>query len=64
MDFVQLEQVLEKLMAACEADDEQRIYGLLADLVPEHQSHPSFNTTTDADQNSVVVPIKNPQRPL
>ena len=64
MDFVQLEQVLEKLMAACEADDEQRIYGLLADLVPEHQSHPSFNTTTGADQNSVVVPIKNPQRPL
>jgi len=64
MDFTQLEQALEMLMKACEKDDEQQIYGLLSDLVPEHQSCLPLDTEADSGKGAVVVQIKNPQRPL
>jgi len=64
MDFAQLEQALERMMAACEADDERQIYGLLSDLVPEHQSRLLLDVAAGSGQSAVVVPIKNPGRPL
>jgi FlaA1/EpsC-like NDP-sugar epimerase len=62
MDFVQLGQVLDKLALACETDDERQIYGLLSELVPEHQSSLSLDAA-GAGHGGVVVPIKNPGRP-
>jgi len=62
MDFVQLEQVLDKLALACGADDERQIYGLLAELVPEHQSSLSNDASGGSGHSGVVVPLKNPGR--
>jgi len=62
MDFSHLEQVLDKLVFACGADDERQIYGLLSELVPEHQSSLSLDVV-GGDRGGVVVPIKNPRRP-
>jgi len=64
MDFTLLEQVLERLKTACEADDERQIYRLLTDLVPEHQSCLLPDAEADSDKTAVVVEIKNPQRSL
>ncbi len=38
MDFMQLEQMLDKLAFACGMANERQIYELLSELVPEHQS--------------------------
>jgi len=62
MDFAQLEQVLDKLALACGADDERQIYGLLSELVPEHQSSLSNDASGGSGQSGVVVPLKNPGR--
>jgi FlaA1/EpsC-like NDP-sugar epimerase len=62
MDFAQLEQVLDKLALACGTDDERQIYGLLSELVPEHQSCLSLDASDDSGHSGVVVPLKNPGR--
>jgi FlaA1/EpsC-like NDP-sugar epimerase len=62
MDFAQLEQVLDKLAFACGTDDERQIYGLLSELVPEHQSCLSLDARDGSGHNRVVVPLKNPGR--
>jgi FlaA1/EpsC-like NDP-sugar epimerase len=62
MDFAQLEQVLDGLATACEANDVREIYGLLSELVPEHQSHLPLDAVVGSGQSSVVVPLKNPGR--
>ncbi len=64
VDFAQLEQVLDKLTAACEANDERQIYGFLSELVPEHQSRLSLDAEADTVHRAVVVPLKSPHRPL
>jgi FlaA1/EpsC-like NDP-sugar epimerase len=64
MDFTQLEQVLDKLTLACGSDDERQIYGLLSELVPEHQSCLSLDAVYGGAHSSVVVPLKNPGRTL
>ena len=63
MDFVQLEQVLDRLTSACAANDERQIYGLLSELVPEHQSCLSLDAVDGSDHGGVVVALKNPGRP-
>lgn len=63
MDFSQLEQALDKLMSACAANDERQIYGLLVELVPEHQSCLSTGAGSSSSHGGVVVPLKNPGRP-
>ena len=62
MDFAQLEQVLDKLASACGTDDERQIYGLLTELVPEHQSCLSLDAGAGSGHGGVVVPLKNPGR--
>jgi len=63
MDFKQLEQALDKLAQACEANDERQIYGLLTELVPEHQSCQSIDSGVGhANSGGVVVPLKKPGR--
>jgi FlaA1/EpsC-like NDP-sugar epimerase len=62
MDFAQLEQVLDKLALACGTDDGRQIYELLSELVPEHQSCLSLDTSDGSGHRSVVVPLKNPGR--
>jgi FlaA1/EpsC-like NDP-sugar epimerase len=62
MDFAQLEQVLDRLAAACEVNDVREIYGLLSELVPEHQSHLSLDAAVGSGQSSVVVQLKGPGR--
>jgi len=62
MDFSQLEQVLDKLALACGVDDERQIYGLLSELVPEHQSCQHVEAGDGGGQRGVVVPIKSPGR--
>jgi len=62
VDFAQLEQLLDKLALACGADDKRQIYGLLSELVPEHQSSLSNDASGGSGQNGVVVPLKNPGR--
>ena len=63
MDFARLEQTLDKLTAACAANDERLIYEQLVELVPEHQSSLSIDAESK-DHTGVVVPLKNPRRPL
>ena len=63
MDFAQLEQALDKLMSACAVNDERQIYGLLVELVPEHQSCLSIEAGSGGSHGGVVVPLKNPGRP-
>lgn len=62
MDFMQLEQMLDKLALACGMANERQIYELLSELVPEHQSSWSFDTSDDDSQSRVVIPLKNPGR--
>lgn len=62
MDFMQLEQMLDKLALACGMSNERQIYELLSELVPEHQSSWSFDTSDDDSQSRVVIPLKNPGR--
>jgi len=62
MDFAQLEQVLDKLALACGTDDARQIYGLLSELVPEHQSCLSHDASGGSGHSGVVVPLKNPGR--
>ncbi len=64
MDFTQLEQALDKLVLACGKDDERQIYGLLSELVPEHQSRLSVDAGGDSALGGVVVALKNPGRPV
>jgi len=63
MDFDELEQILEKLVSACQVDDVRQIYKLLSDLVPEHQSRLLHDGATTDGQSAVIIPIKNPGRP-
>lgn len=60
MDFTELEQCLDQLGAACEADDINAIYDLLCRLVPEHQSrlHPEIGA--GEGRSAVIVPWKSP----
>ena len=62
VDFTQLEQTLDKLATACEANDERQIYGILSELVPEHQSRLSLDMGAGGGKSAVVVPLKNPDR--
>jgi FlaA1/EpsC-like NDP-sugar epimerase len=62
MDFAELEQVLDKLAIACSTDDARQIYGLLSQLVPEHQSCLLADVGGQHLSNGVVVPLKQPCR--
>ena len=62
MDFAKLEQTLDRLTAACEADDERQIYEFLCELVPEHQLRLSPDTGTGSSQGAVIVALKNTGR--
>jgi FlaA1/EpsC-like NDP-sugar epimerase len=62
MDFAQLEQTLDRLTTACEVNEARQIYGLLSELVPEHQSRLSLDAEASSGQSGVVVPLKNPGR--
>jgi len=62
MDFAQLEQTLDGLTTACEVNEARQIYGLLSELVPEHQSRLSLDAEACCGQRGVVVPLKNPGR--
>ena len=62
MDFIQMEQYLDQLAAACETNRPTQLYDLLCRLVPEHQSRLYQEDDGGADQSAVVVPWKNPGR--
>jgi FlaA1/EpsC-like NDP-sugar epimerase len=61
-DFGQLERVFDQLAAACEGHDTRRLYQLLCELVPEHQSQPEPESEAGAGRTGVVVPLKGPSR--
>jgi FlaA1/EpsC-like NDP-sugar epimerase len=55
MDLADLENSLDQLVSACTANDSRRIYAILCELVPEHQSIPPMAAMADAEKASVVV---------
>ena len=53
------EEALDRLSGACDAVDERRIYDLLCELVPEHQSRMQDENRHD-QRSAVVVPLRTP----
>lgn len=62
MDFTQMQQCLDQLSSACEADNSAQIYDLLCQLVPEHQSRRYPEDDASPEKSAVVVPWKTPGR--
>jgi len=60
MEMTRLDEALDRLLVACESNDEERIYGILCELVPEHQSHGIPAGTSGEMRNGVVVPLRKP----
>jgi len=60
MEMAQLEAALDRLSGACETSDESRIYDILCELVPEHQSRSAPRPERAETRHGVVVPLKAP----
>jgi len=60
MEMARLDAALDRLSAACESNDENRIYQILCELVPEHQSRGFPERMPGEPRESIVVPIRSP----
>jgi FlaA1/EpsC-like NDP-sugar epimerase len=56
VDFDLLEQTMKSIMEAVEKNDPSRLYKILIDLVPEHQSQMNFEVSSI--NSAVIVPLK------
>lgn len=62
MDIAELERLLDRLEEACAANDDERIYAMLCQLVPEHQSTPCVETGGETTREAVIYPWKGSPR--
>jgi len=58
LDSEYVEGVLDQMAAACERNEPRRIYELLCELVPEHQSHEFKAAPSSGRSTAEIVPLK------
>jgi len=60
VELDQLEATLGRLSRACDENDERRVYDILCELVPEHQSRFVGSGDPEGERGGIVIPLRGP----